>query len=75
MKGVESLALRYVLIILVAALVIGTVFSVMTEITGMAASGTDTVVSLTRAGLEVRGNETCTSFGCDWNSTTQLCQC
>lgn len=75
MKGIEGLALKYIVIILVAALVIGVAFSVVTTFTGMAAGGAAGLNSTLTAGLEKQTNMTCVQFGCVWNSGTQTCTC
>lgn len=75
MKGIEGLALKYIVIILVAALVIGVAFSVATTFTGMAAGGALGLNSTLSAGLEKQTNLTCVNFGCVWNSGTQTCTC
>jgi hypothetical protein len=75
MKGIEGLALKYIVIILVAALVIGVAFSVVTTFTGMAAGGASGLNSTLSAGLEKQTNMTCELFGCTWESATQTCTC
>ncbi|GEM_PF-3828999 len=75
MKGIEGLALKYIVIILVAALVIGVAFSVATTFTGMAAGGAAGLNSTLSAGLEKQTNLTCVQFGCAWETATQTCVC
>lgn len=79
MKGVEGLALRYVLIILVAALVIGTVFTVVQTFTGMAASTGLSLVETTSTGFDQMSETACESFGtnCQWTDVngTNTCVC
>jgi hypothetical protein len=76
MKGIEGLALKYVLIILVAALVIGTAVSIMTEFTSQVTASGGQLLGTTTTGFNKTNEKVCTSFdGCIWNSTTQLCDC
>ena len=76
MKGIEGMALRYILIILIAALVIGTVYTVMSTFTGMVASSGSGLNSTLDAGLNRNNQLACESFGgCTWNSENQTCAC
>ena len=75
MKGIEGLALKYIVIILVAALVIGVVFSVVTTFTNMAGGGAAGLNSTLSAGMEKQTNMTCMQFGCTWEAATQTCIC
>jgi hypothetical protein len=73
MKGIEGMALKYVVVLLVAALVIGVVYSVMVGFTGMIVQNSDKLTSVTNSGMEKSMNTTCTTFGCVWNGTD--CRC
>jgi len=75
MKGIEGLALKYSVLILVAALVIGVAFSVVTTFTSMAAGGASGLTSALSAGMEKQTNLTCMQFGCVWDGVTDTCTC
>ena len=75
MKGIEGLALRYVLIILVAALVIGVAYTVVSTFTDIVTEQGGTLAGMTVKGFSKVNNQTCASFGCTWNETTKECVC
>lgn len=75
MKGIEGLALKYIVIILVAALVIGVAFSVVSSFTGLASGGAAGLNSTLSAGLGKQNAATCVQFGCSWNSVYNNCTC
>ena len=75
MKGIEGLALKYVLVILVAALVIGVAYTVISSFTDIVEGQGDQLSGMLTTGFKSVNNKTCESFGCNWNDTTGLCFC
>lgn len=76
MKGIEGMALRYILIIVIAALVIGTVYSVMSTFTGMVASSGSGLNSTLDAALNRNNQLACESIsGCTWDTDNNVCEC
>jgi hypothetical protein len=75
LKGVEGLPLKYIAVILVAALVIGVVVSVITTFTGTATTGAGQLNQTVNAGLTAKNMQTCENLGCTWNTTNSTCVC
>ncbi len=75
MKGIEGLALKYIVIILVAALVIGVAFSVATTFTGMAARGAFDLNQTLDTITSNQTGQTCEMMGCAWDAVARQCTC
>ena len=75
MKGIEGLALKYVLVILVAALVIGVAYTVVSSFTDIVEGQGTQLSGMVTTGFNTVNNKTCQSFGCTWNDTIDVCIC
>lgn len=75
MKGIEGLALQYIVLIVVAAIVIGAVFTIITTFTSTAGSQAKTLNQTVSTGFNNQTQKTCISLGCTWNTTTNACIC
>jgi hypothetical protein len=73
MKGIEGLPLKYIVLLLVAALVIGVVITVVTTFTGTAMKGSEGVTSTLETGLETYNQDTCISVGGNWDASNTTC--
>jgi len=71
----EGLPLKYIVIVLVAALVISAVVAVTTGFIGTVQTGAGQLNQTFGAGLSKSAQESCAAFGCTWNATNQTCQC
>jgi len=67
--------LKYVVIVLVAALVIGAVVAITTTFTQSATSGSQKINQTLSTGLTQSAKTTCQSMGCTWNAVAQNCTC
>ena len=75
MKGIEGLALQYIVLIVVAAIIIGAVFAIITTFTTTAGSQAKTLNQTVSTGFQNQTEKTCISFGCTWNATVNECHC
>lgn len=75
MKGIEGLALKYILLIVVAALVIGTAFAIVTTFAGTASSSARGLNQTLSVGQNQTNANACISLGCKWDGATQACKC
>ena len=75
MKGIEGLALKYILLIVVAALVIGTAFAIITTFTNQASTSTRGLNQTLSAGQNSTNANACVNLGCKWDGPTQTCKC
>ena len=74
MKGIEGLALQYIVVIVVAALVIGAIFTIVTTFTNTASSSSKTLNQTLSAGFNQQTEKTCVSFsGCQWLNNSCVC--
>ncbi len=73
MKGIEGMALQYIVLIVVAAIVVGAVFTIITTFTNTAGSQAKTLNQTVSTGFNASTAKACTGFGGTWNSTTNTC--
>ncbi|MEM7813417.1 MAG: hypothetical protein QW548_00780 [Candidatus Aenigmatarchaeota archaeon] len=71
----EGLPLKYIVIVLVAALVIGAVVAITTGFIGTAQSGASQLNQTFGAGVSKSAQQACEALGCMWNATNQTCVC
>ncbi|MBU5557724.1 MAG: hypothetical protein QW751_01070 [Candidatus Aenigmatarchaeota archaeon] len=71
MKGIEALPLKYIVLVLVAAIIIAAVLAVVTGWTGTAQTGAEKLTGATGLGLNKSACDTLNSTGinCMWNGT------
>ena len=75
MKGIEGLALKYILLIVVAALVIGTAFAIVTTFTSQASISGNKLNQTISGGLDKTNEAACHNIGCTWTNATHTCAC
>ncbi|MFQ5647630.1 MAG: hypothetical protein ACE5FW_00150 [Candidatus Aenigmatarchaeota archaeon] len=69
--------MKYILVILVAALIIGVAYSIMSEFAGTVEEHGSTLTTVTGHALGQASEDTCTNFGCNWTEVngTEFCNC
>ena len=76
MKGIEGLALQYIVLIVVAAIIIGAVFAIVTTFTSTAGSQATSLNKTVSSGFNSSSVRACESIsGCKWNATIGECKC
>ncbi len=77
MKGVEGLPLKYIAIVLVAAIVIAAVYSIVTSFTDSASTQTDKLGKTTSGVFKVASEDLCkkAGAGCVYAADTGDCTC
>ncbi len=75
MKGIEGLALKYILIIVVAAIIIGAAFGIIATFTDTAKSSAKSLNQTLAGGMNRTNVQACTSLGCSWDNVAKECNC
>jgi len=77
LKGIEGLPLKYIALIVVAALIIGVVFGIVNLFAGVAIEGAETTTSGLETGINEYNLANCRTFNSTgnlvWNTTSNIC--
>ncbi len=74
MKGIEGLALKYILIIVVAAIIIGAAFGIISTFTDTAKTSASGLNQSLSVGLNKTNYQACINLGCNWTASN-TCKC